>query len=233
MRIISKFHDYYDSVGAYDQERSRIYLRNPVQHEISYHQGAEIKRFLDSYRVLDFYDTYDHLEYLTLVGFCGKWYTRYSDVVRFASTASELAAKIQKYLDEDDIGDRDVSGVHKSAINRLLGSGRSMWARRVGEVITPSDEFFIALGAPAISIRKGKRITVDINPRLQDYEFASVLDPYTAYQELDMYMNNQLAQIVDVPAPMTDALKVHSHGYDKWSFRTHAADSAKARRKRK
>ena len=58
-----------------------------------------------------------------------------------------------------------------------------------------------------------------INPCLKDYEFYRVFDPYTCYQEISMYVGNNLVEDPNKAWPIGDKLKVQSHGFDKYSFR--------------
>lgn len=57
------------------------------------------------------------------------------------------------------------------------------------------------------------------NPRLTLYDFQKVFDPYTAAQEIDMWLTNQ-AQPIEIPLKVDDITKIKSHGFDvKKSFR--------------
>lgn len=71
------------------------------------------------------------------------------------------------------------------------------------------------------------------NPSLKDYSFYKKVDPFNAYQQLSMYVGNNLAQQMDPNPPISDELRAHSHGFDKWSFRKHSEDSKKPRRRKK
>ena len=46
------------------------------------------------------------------------------------------------------------------------------------------------------------------------------LDPYTVFQEIDMFLGGVMADVGDPPSPQTDREKIASHGMDvKRSFR--------------
>jgi hypothetical protein len=63
-----------------------------------------------------------------------------------------------------------------------------------------------------------------LNPRLKDYEFFRIMDPYTAFQELSMYWGGKAHAAKPIPE-MDDATKIEQHGLDpKWSFRKPPAD---------
>ena len=92
-----------------------------------------------------------------------------------------------------------------------------------------SDEMFRAEKSPIILMRNagtgvGKCTyryftTIIVNPKLQDYGFASVMDPVTAFQELSAFLGTNLVEQKDPNPHMSDELKGEIHGFDKWSFR--------------
>jgi hypothetical protein len=64
-----------------------------------------------------------------------------------------------------------------------------------------------------------KQDTAVLNPVLKDVEFYKVLDSFTAYQELDMFISGTLPQSTAMPIEIADKDKIPQHGFDKWSFR--------------
>jgi hypothetical protein len=65
---------------------------------------------------------------------------------------------------------------------------------------------------------------------LKDIEFQRVLDPFTAYQELDQWISGVLGQNPE-PDEVSDKVKIQQHGFDSWSFRKHKLDNTKDRKK--
>lgn len=62
--------------------------------------------------------------------------------------------------------------------------------------------------------------TVHINSdNLKDYDFYRVMDAYTAYQELSMWVGGILTQNKDGLYKLSDKELIAKHGFDKWSFR--------------
>jgi hypothetical protein len=58
------------------------------------------------------------------------------------------------------------------------------------------------------------------NPRLADLNFASVIDPWTAYQELSMFLGSALAEQRDPNENISDADRAAMHGFGhKYAFR--------------
>lgn len=76
--------------------------------------------------------------------------------------------------------------------------------------------------APLYPYSKGIK-AVAIEPCLKDVSFQKVLDPFTAYQELDMWVGGVLTKPESIPEP-PDKDKVAIHGFNKWSFRRHKDD---------
>ena len=61
---------------------------------------------------------------------------------------------------------------------------------------------------------------VTINPCLREYDFAKVVDPWQAFQELSMFMGN-IAAPDNVPVTIADKDRVYQHGFDmQYGFRT-------------
>jgi hypothetical protein len=57
-------------------------------------------------------------------------------------------------------------------------------------------------------------------------EFQKVLDPFTAYQELEMWISGVLGQNPQ-PLEVSDEVKIQQHGFNEWSFRKHKLDNVK------
>ncbi len=65
------------------------------------------------------------------------------------------------------------------------------------------------------------RDCVLINNKLSDYDFYKVLDPYSAFQELEMWMQGVLSYPQNIMIEVEDKSKIEKHGFDKkYGFRT-------------
>jgi len=84
-----------------------------------------------------------------------------------------------------------------------------------------NDDVFRYFNAPIIVYYEfGLKTRVVINERLNKLDFARVVDPYTAFQELSMFIGNNLASVEDPDKlVMTDVQRAATKGFDKWSFR--------------
>jgi hypothetical protein len=58
-----------------------------------------------------------------------------------------------------------------------------------------------------------------LNPQLKKIDFQKVIDPYTAFQELSMFICNILGVGENPTVEVSDQSKIEGHGFDKKSFR--------------
>jgi len=79
--------------------------------------------------------------------------------------------------------------------------------------------------------RYSRNPRVTINPRLDDIEFARVVDPFTAYQEIDMFLSNQMVDRDTATNTGSDKIIRDSKGFDDKSFKNTAPSTKKARRR--
>jgi hypothetical protein len=75
------------------------------------------------------------------------------------------------------------------------------------------------LNSPVVVYEQYSKVIV--NPCLKEYGFQKFMDPYTAFQEISMFMSGVLTNNPEPPNTQTDKAKVTSHGFDpKYGFRT-------------
>lgn len=83
-----------------------------------------------------------------------------------------------------------------------------------------NDNAFRYFRAPVLLIEQQDIPVVIVNPNLREYDFVQVYTPPQAYQELSMYIGNNLANLDrKEPRPITDKLRAETKGFDKWSFK--------------
>lgn len=100
------------------------------------------------------------------------------------------------------------------------------------------DEIFVALELPAFKVEYlalNKRLSVDkirctLNPFLKADEFQKIKGPAEAFQEISMYLGNQLARQPDPASDIPDEIRRDEKGFDKWSFRRHKEEDKKYRK---
>lgn len=101
---------------------------------------------------------------------------------------------------------------------------------------TVPDSVHLHVGAPIFLVRPGREsegngTVIERNPQLLDFDFARVVDPFQAWQELDRYLGTVLASQVDPPLTTGgDAIVRDAKGFDSMSFKNGPGQGKKARR---
>ncbi|MCK5613350.1 hypothetical protein KAR91_66385 [Candidatus Pacearchaeota archaeon] len=106
--------------------------------------------------------------------------------------------------------------------------GVAAWIEKYNHQITT--DIFITIKSPIFLLKysrdewssvSGRSFIsmIIVNPRLADYKIQSIIDPFTAYQEVDMYLGNELVGNFEPMPNFGDELKRDAHGMDNWSFK--------------
>ncbi|GMV90634.1 MAG: hypothetical protein AMXMBFR82_04120 [Candidatus Hydrogenedentota bacterium] len=182
-----------------------------------------------------------------LIGFCGFIYPAIEIAGKtFHSTEDIATGLTSSYLKRCGTNEK----VLKAALERKVDARRGMywqsdplthgtWLTASSEVLNRRfDPLFIDLGIPAfkleyIALNKGNRsdrIRLTLNPFLKADDFQKVKDPAGAFQEISMYLGNQLARQPDPASDIPDEILRDEKGFDKWSFRRHKEEDKKYRK---
>jgi hypothetical protein len=237
MRIISKFHDYYDAAQSEGQDRSLVFLRETTQFPNCHHAGAvaphllEFARFaaahtpdtlvrdrrgpeknirleIDFGLILFAGKLYPYARIETLNGRFGTPVEAPRRVYERAELAAILAA-VDSDLDKHD---------KKVAKGSLWGAVKPTTAAFFG--LTGSDQLRDHAMAHRLAAasweRHGDLLTE--NPVLSSFQLFRHLHAWQAFQELSMFWGN-LAAPDRVPVTVADKDRIVQHGFDKWSFR--------------
>lgn len=238
MYIISKNKDYYDGVvGTMGVDKTLVYERNTVEIEDSKDMPKEFQPSRNSnwnnrrenhFFNLGYMSTdskkYDSNEFF-LVGFCGKLYLGWK---------FHYKVKGWEYDVQVDVPKTDIIYGYENAKKYLKGG---YWKSNIQEDVDyvlnydPIDMFrelktpvFIYDNSESNFRHRVSRTDsmLIINPILKDYEFYKVIDSFTAFQEIQMFLGGVLGvgekEIIEVE----DKYKIPQHGFDKWSFRRQA-----------
>jgi hypothetical protein len=145
-----------------------------------------------------------------------------------SSTSMKIVSKLRGYydslrsLDRDDAHVRNHDTLEVRYTFAHLDDDLDAYHRRQRHHFertrarTVADDAFRFFDAPVMAMTDE---LVVVNPRLSELHFASQVDPFTAWQDLSMFLGNNLVKNVSTPKPVTDDLKAHAHGFDKQSFR--------------
>lgn len=231
MKLRSSFHDYYDAALSQGQDDTLLYLRYPIEENIGRFPAVCMGN-----------STYwkSHLSSINhLIGFCGKTYSVlevnlaasngllkedrnkrrfcYSeeDVDSFIK-ANFKAKEYEAYLESDN-GHNKIWGFYET--KKSFKNGFEKYAHK-GVEVSSLQKYF--KDHPIFVATEGKTYKdpckLVYNACLKPYEFYRILDTYTAFQELSMWLGNKAVPMKPIPV-MSDEIKIGAHGYDKWSFR--------------
>lgn len=240
MRIISKFHDYYDSVRAYGFDPKIVYERVEEQvFRASFHDAPPPEERV----VVPVEDIRSAMPdewgarnlHRVVVGFCGKAYPFYfydKNVgdFRTLSSVSEVAD-----LAEEETRNRDEWPVlDKGQILRVRNDKTALGGNHYrftefgwGQFLQNTnfdlpDSIFRELRCPVFVVGwpPQRGLVVVRNPVLRDLGFQRIKDPWTCYQELAQYVGNNLVGQRDGTAEISDDDRMCMHGFGhKYAFR--------------
>lgn len=231
MRIRSKFQDYYDCGLAYGVDENILFIRETNEHGINFTNGDNSREVnLHGDRTERRSKDYGWVR-INFLHFCGKvypfyWIRRSKKIGRDhmtgdsiteewieytwdAETANERFGKIDKtswwYKHSNTDYEKEFVPYEDDTLNRRYNSPIVL-------------EYF---ENPSLSYSTHGDITHIVNPCLKDIGFVKVVDPYTAFQEISMYLAMlHHPEDKDLDPSATDVEKVRQHGMDeKYGFR--------------
>jgi hypothetical protein len=254
LKIISRFHDYYDSAMGYGADPLLTYRRVPECVEVnSWQWDGRIPDILNCRP-----STYCYRSNLSVLGFCGKCYPIWlksafnPTVETLGRDTPEVARLTLDELIEEGLESYfehlSRTGYSRGSFQRTRESVRASFEAAYNEAakmhgVSIDDKVFRDLRCPVFiaSSRvdwRGTRMQeykamIITNPRLATLGFQQELDAFSTFQELSMFLGSALATEPFVPNTVgDDGLVARSKGFDEHSFRTAAPGAKKANRKR-
>ena len=227
MRVISKFRDYYDTVQMFGHDEHVIYTRHI----------EEVKAPLALVELIDKMPYYHNGGFRAsplIVGFCGTLYpamhiyagfpefNRTTDV--YAYSLPSLLKILRKLPDKGHRYKNFVREIYKNHwfYGRTKFNLSEMTRSKVLEPIEKLELFF-KYKTPIFSVEKtGIRSysKVKLNPCLKDLDFQRVIDPYQAFQEIDMFLSGVLGIGNPSISTIEDKYMKEQKGFGKYSFKT-------------
>jgi len=237
MRISSTFKDYYDPLlNLYNEEVLPVYVREtkevdqkcPISHPHSYtfYSSALLPSLFAS----------------GIISFCGKGYPYFNVLeddtsklkdkntrkypVKYSivyDMESMIQYEIQSY-NKNSVGKFRRTYFNESSIRESYKQFYNSVANYKWELLHLKHKSPIMM-FPNILHRYNKgliqdRRTIILNPCLRDFDFARIVDPYTAIQEIDMFFGNQLATELDPTQITDDKILAASKGFGhKYAFK--------------
>lgn len=200
MRIISDFKDYYDTIMSMGMDLETVYLRR-AKH---YYERKEAREKAPCWLL----SSYDAELYTAVIGFCNKLYPAVKTDKGWVFDQNEAQEWINKTW---------ASNKYLTPYTRTHPPLLDKFFEQKGKIVD--------IGCPVFtySIRKYSRYrdeyTFVENGRLRDFDFQSVKDPYTAFQELYQFLANQARPEPEM-IETSDETRLEAHGFDKkFSFR--------------
>lgn len=216
MRIISKFHDYYDSAQSYGNDESHIFEREQSTHTMKNLTQQMCRTLVEQ---LDDRHRSHHKACRQYLFFCGNvypfidfrtYYTFHEDnyPINKAWTFADFCNKIQKF--EKDFRVEKYEKFYNTSIVMPFDVNRHF------------KQPIVLLNEWELShyYWSGKEyITFEINPNLKQLGFQRVKEPFIAFQEIERYISNDLVED-KTPKQTDDKYRVAAHGFDmKYGFR--------------
>ena len=224
MRIFSSYKDYYDKIQALGQNQDLVYIREQKVDRIK-DQDFTFPKLNGTYALES--DSY-------IVGFCGKLYP----VVRISKQSNPQSPIVKFCFTAKDMDDFVVEHVSEKQKTNYFDSTKKRYnfgmnynfdfyqkdiVRYFNEFKKPKKEwedYFVKGQCPifTIHVNAGKGI-ITYNDSLKKLEFYKLIDPYTAFQNLQMYLSNIAVPVKPLPIIDNETM-LESKGFDKkFSFR--------------
>lgn len=230
VRIISSFHDYYDISLSYGIDPKCIYKREmekfsfnssayPGWFKICANSENFIKCIFRSYYINSVFD--GELSPYSFL-FCGKFYFAflfksnfyYSSDSILNAISNERSSELRKILDKSP---RRYYPFYYKSPREIIIKRYELASKIDSNMITESLRI---AGVPIIYIYKENRgIYGAKNPVLRNYQFSKAVDPFTAFQEISMFLTNIIGIEENPTVEVSDKSKLEGHGFDKGSFR--------------
>jgi len=225
MRIISDFRDYYDCVYGLVQDQETVYLRKRVEEKLEifpfpiFWCHPTVKMPV-GFRV-------------AIVGFCGKIYPAlevtydWTKPSVFCYTAEEVDDVVEAHCRDREIQSyrwkiqrrkRSQWKVYRHWHNRQRRTEVVKFFEACAEVQDSYQRFF--RDGPIFVARYDRTndMSITYNDCLGPLGFVRVFDPYTAFQEVYMFICNLAVPQKPIPE-VSDKDMVTAKGFNKWSFR--------------
>ena len=236
MRILSKFHDYYDGVqnqGGFDntlifnRESSEIAGKFPIDYSSSSY--SRWNKYISEFKIYCFNNRnnnpYRHHYWeanTILIGVAGKLYQgleiKVWNLGEFTTKIVWSLSSLQSFLSIFNI--------------KLTNKDEYKYSLDTVEEFEKYFNFSKDLSSWMIENKysivcsTGKCETLIINPCLKEFDFQKVINPYTLFQELSLWIGGVLTNN-PIIEPIPDKYKIEQYGFGPWSFRKHKLDNFK------
>lgn len=179
------------------------------------------------------YDTKDIRS--CFIGFCGKLYPAFKllDTVYYSPemlinniTDKDLKNQLINITREElksDI-DKEYDYLFRWEENALTYKS---WNNLLKECDKNYDDIFITMNSPIFMVDRFEynKYKLTINPQLKPLNFQKIKNNVEAFQDIGMYLGNQLVKKNNPVINISDEIMRDEKGFDKWSFKKHKEDN--------
>ena len=217
--IYSKFKDYYDHV-VFDTHFKWVRKSENILLEDTY-----LLDMLFTIKNRPFSDNFDDFYYDSFIfGFCGKVQILYVDNTNLSPNKTfaikKVHTNIHKAIKDHKPHNSRKTKVPKKRLKKIK-EAISLWNKKYNTEKTYN--LFIKYKTPIFILRQDwKERTLILNPCLREYGIHTIYDPYTMYQNISMFLTNDLVSQEDILCNISDELKRDMHGFDNKSFKKHS-----------
>lgn len=241
MRIISKFHDYYDTAMGVGIDNTRIFNRNREPIDLLVASHPTLKEIEDEFPVPNFERAVSSVGLSVrrvIIGFCGKIYIGYdvelsksinNNYPNYKNTLFNIQDLEEFYNVLDPKGSLWYNFIIPNKRNRKFIKRWNRWTSEVFEEFrdrynetTNLEHLFLDYNTPIFTIvfnQYGRNAVFDPSPCLKDFNMGRKFDAYRAYQEIDMYMSGVLGSVEKEPVDISDTHMRDAKGFDNMSFK--------------
>lgn len=231
MRIHSKFQDYYDCGLAYGVDENILFTRETNKQTVDFKNGGNTREANLKKTRTERRDKETGWVSVNFLHFCGKvypfyWVERTKKVGRDLMTCTDITEEWIEYTWDIETADERFGEIDKNSWwykNRTADYDKEFESfedhtlnkKYNSPIVLEYFEY------PGYDYNTYGEVTHVINPCLKDIGFVKVVDPYTAFQEISMYLAMlHHPEDKDLDPVATDIEKVRQHGMDeKYGFR--------------
>lgn len=218
MRIISKWHDYYDTIQKHGMDAQCVYIRDTEFH----HYDEVVKRNRYGHRDNLLRDHVINNEQFSVVviGFCGRLYMCWHQRKTLINPGKTIySTEDLKNLLAEEKKARKYWRYYKNITN--MQEAEQVWAGDIERMNREKRDIFQEIRAPIFLLRtKDSGPVIEVNPKLSDYEFYRIVEPYSAFQNIHQYLSGVLGGVRETIPEVSNNDMIEAKGFDlKESFR--------------
>lgn len=240
MLIVSKWHDYYDTISAYGIDKTCVYNRSEEFFEVEYsHWNSPKFVILPNGKRREFSRVPSsqytgrtdgaHRLHKRVIGFCGQLYPMivaeyWSNSVLVRESFLYTVEETLKYMEREGLNTERSKYWYVSSFD--IRSEKGIANHFDKSQISNMDDIFHSFRTPIFVLGSGfsgadsQQSYLAVNPCLKKLGFMKVKDPQTAFQEVYMYLSGVLGAPPKPTKPIDDKTMAASKGHDSpYSFR--------------